>query len=342
MRRRLSSILLLLILIIGVGTGVLMKDRIPWEEFTLWLDDLRAEITGENDEQNGDEDPERNGNDEENDRTPNDEPPGGLYTDAEEETIENPSPIQGEPTLKDPPGNVDWVEVDDSFPSSADVLNTDTLTSDAVISYFEEKYREFGGTILITVELDQRTYEEDGYKNHERTAYYRLTREEDNADIAMETFTQVYLQVALNRVADTLDGEYNRIVISSTIRQSIEEEVLQRINESRSAEGLGTLRTAGDLTRLARVKSTDMSNMDYFAHESPTYGDPFEMAGYFDVVLRAENIQWATFDLTAERIHQNFMDSPGHRDNRMHDRFTEVGIGIVKTVNGMYVTELFR
>ena len=342
MRQRLSAILMLFILVIGIATGVLMRDRIPWEEFSLWLDELRGEITGENDEENGEEngeeDRERNGDE-------------GVTFDPDElpeneeivqESIESPAPIQGEPTLKDPPGSVDWVEVDDSFPSSADVLDTDTLTSGAVISYFEEKYREFGGTILISVELDQRTYEEDGYKNHERTAYYRLTREEDNADIAMETFTQVYLQVALNRVADTLDGEYNRIVISSTIRQSIEEEVLQRINEARSAEGLGTLRIAGDLTRLARVKSTDMSNMDYFAHESPTYGDPFEMAGYFDVVLRAENIQWATFDLSAERIHQNFMDSPGHRDNRMHDRFTEAGIGIVRTVNGMYVTELFR
>ncbi len=81
---------------------------------------------------------------------------------------------------------------------------------------------------------------------------------------------------------------------------------------------------------------------EYFAHESPTYGRLRDMAGYFNRTLRAENIQWASYKRGADTIHQRFMDSEGHRNNRMDGNYTEVGIGIIWTNNGTYVTELFR
>ncbi|NBG88903.1 CAP domain-containing protein [Isachenkonia alkalipeptolytica] len=273
------------------------------------------------------------------------ENPGG---ETPRETVEITSPVETgrsreNEELKIPEEPVEVTPVDENFPSEADVLKEETLTSEAVIRYFEDKYGHYGGRFMIQVSVGPDTFEEDGILHHQREAFYTLTRKEDDRVIGKEVFRQVHRKVSLNpSVMDTLDGEYSRVVESNTVLREIEERVIGKLNDARSEQGLGALSTASDLTRLARIKSSDMGLYNYFNHDSPTYGSPFEMASALGVSLRSENIQWATWELTAEEVHTNFMNSPGHRDNRMTEGFREVGIGVIKLENGYYVTELFR
>ena len=76
------------------------------------------------------------------------------------------------------------------------------------------------------------------------------------------------------------------------------------------------------------MKSQDMMNHDYFGHQSPTYGSPFDM-------MKSAGIQYRTAGETAgahtvEIAHHNLMNSPGHRQNILNSAFTHVGVGVVK------------
>ncbi len=136
--------------------------------------------------------------------------------------------------------------------------------------------------------------------------------------------------------------EYDRFVKDNTVRQSIEQEVVSKINAARKERGASSLKVSKELTSMARIKSTDMAVNDYFSHTSPEYGSPFDMAKFFGIGLRSENIYYSSREVPASQVHSGFMDSEGHRSNRMNSGFQEVGIGIVVTGNGFYVTELFR
>ncbi len=273
---------------------------------------------------------------------------GKSPTDLQQEPVPISPPVETRPDpengeLTSPSEPVEVTEVDQNFPDSADVLEESSLTSEEVIGYFEEKYGPYGGSFVIQVSVGPDTFESEGYLHHQREVFYTLTRKEDDQVIGKEVLRQVYRRVALDPpIAETLEEEYSRVVEEDRIVEEIEAEIVQKLNETREENGLSTLSAASDLTALARIKSIDMGLYDYFNHNSPTYGNPFEMADALGVTLRSENIQWATWDLTAEEVHTNFMDSPGHRDNRMTDTFTEVGIGVMRLESGYYVTELFR
>lgn len=256
--------------------------------------------------------------------------------------METPGSGDGD-SLKIPDQPVELIPVDENFPGDGDVLKEETLTSEGVIRYFEEKYGHYGGSFTIQVSVAPDTFEEEGKLHHQREALYTLTRKEDDRIIGKEVFRQVFRRVPLNpSISDNLDGEYQRVVESDFILREIEERVIGKLNDARSEQGLPALTRASDLTRLARIKSTDMGLYSYFNHTSPNYGSPFEMADALGVSLRSENIQWATWELKAEEIHTNFMESPGHRENRMTEGFREVGVGVIRLENGYYVTELFR
>jgi uncharacterized YkwD family protein len=121
-----------------------------------------------------------------------------------------------------------------------------------------------------------------------------------------------------------------------------EREMIQYINEERVKAGLKPLTVDTELSRGARMKSRDMVDNGYFAHNSPTYGSPFEMMNSLGIQYRAaaENIARNGSVLKA---HVSLMNSEGHRRNILDPNFTHVGVGIVenKSVGGITVTQWF-
>lgn len=105
--------------------------------------------------------------------------------------------------------------------------------------------------------------------------------------------------------------------------------MIDLINKARSEAGLSPLAVDLELSKVARLKSQDMTDKDYFSHDSPTYGSPFDMMKRFGIRYRTagENI---ACNQNAESAHQALMNSEGHRANILSRDFTHIGIGIVE------------
>lgn len=120
-----------------------------------------------------------------------------------------------------------------------------------------------------------------------------------------------------------------------------EQQMLDLVNRERVNAGLRPLQADLQLTRLARLKSQDMINNNYFAHQSPTYGSPFDMMRADGVSYRyaGENLAGTP---SVERAHSGLMNSPGHRANILNANYTHIGIGAVSGgPYGMMFTQMF-
>ena len=113
------------------------------------------------------------------------------------------------------------------------------------------------------------------------------------------------------------------------------------LNLDRKNNGLGALTLDAELCRIARIKSADMRDNRYFAHESPTYGNVRDMLRHFGYSFTAagENI---AHHANVDKAQAAFMSSPGHRANILSAAWTKMGIGIAFDRNGyIYATQLF-
>ena len=108
-----------------------------------------------------------------------------------------------------------------------------------------------------------------------------------------------------------------------------EQEMLKLLNDARVQNNLSPLKVDMELTNVARVKAQDMIDNNYFSHNSPKYGNPFDMMKSFGVkyVQAGENIAGNQNVQNAENA---LMNSPGHRKNILSPDFTHIGIGIQK------------
>jgi uncharacterized YkwD family protein len=108
----------------------------------------------------------------------------------------------------------------------------------------------------------------------------------------------------------------------------LEKQMIKLVNQARRKEGLAELEVDYRLVRIAREKSADMIRNDYFDHQSPTYGSPFNMFKSLDInyYLAGENIAGAS---VVELAHQELMNSQQHRENILDPNFTHLGVGII-------------
>lgn len=129
---------------------------------------------------------------------------------------------------------------------------------------------------------------------------------------------------------------------STASLDSYEQEVFKLVNQERAKAGLQKLTYNYNVAKTARAKSQDMINKNYFAHQSPTYGSPFnqmEQAG-IRFSSAAENI--AKGQRTPAEVMKSWMNSPGHRANILSKTITQIGVGCAKAKNGtLYWTQQF-
>ena len=126
--------------------------------------------------------------------------------------------------------------------------------------------------------------------------------------------------------------------------QSVSAHELKRVNllnSDRNSNGLAALTLDEELCRIARIKSADMRDNRYFAHESPSYGRVGQMLKHFGYRYSAagENI---AHHANVDKAQAAFMSSPGHRANILNKGWTKFGVGIVQDANGyIYATQIF-
>lgn len=116
----------------------------------------------------------------------------------------------------------------------------------------------------------------------------------------------------------------------------IETQILPLTNSEREKSGVPALAWSDDLRLISRYKSNEMLQFDYFAHDSPYTGRPYELArNFFNYPFSffGENIQMAEVedikDITATALFDKWLKSPSHRVNILNRNFTKMGVGIV-------------
>ena len=134
-------------------------------------------------------------------------------------------------------------------------------------------------------------------------------------------------------------GQVLNIPKNDTTVLNYENEVIRLVNEIRVKNGLNTLTADWQLCRVARYKSQDMKDNNYFSHNSPVYGSPFDMIKNFGISYRsaAENI--AKGQKTPQAVVNAWMNSSGHRANILNSSYKKIGVGYV--ASGNYWTQMF-
>lgn len=107
--------------------------------------------------------------------------------------------------------------------------------------------------------------------------------------------------------------------------------VIAETNANRELHGRPVLKENKLLSEAALAKVKDMFAGQYFEHISPDGRGPADLAkraGYVYITV-GENLALGNYKDDAALV-DAWMNSPGHRANIIHDRFTEIGVAVLK------------
>ena len=118
---------------------------------------------------------------------------------------------------------------------------------------------------------------------------------------------------------------------SGNLQQSVDpsqfvQQVFDLVNQERAKTGLKSLSMNSSLSNMAMVKAQDMYNKNYFDHQSPTYGSPFDMMKTFGITFNYAGENIAKGQRSPTEVMDQWMNSPGHRANILNNSFTQIGI----------------
>lgn len=139
-----------------------------------------------------------------------------------------------------------------------------------------------------------------------------------------------YIKAIYPTTSDSGSNQNSQNNQASTTMSSDEKEVFNLINKQRTNNGLKALTMDIGAQKVARVKAQDMVDNNYFSHNSPTYGSPFDMLKSFKVSYKTagENIAGNSTNSGAVNA---WMNSSGHKANILNSSFNYTGIGVVSS-----------
>jgi len=130
----------------------------------------------------------------------------------------------------------------------------------------------------------------------------------------------------------------------------VEDLVFEMTNQARRAKGLPPFIQDAELTQVARAFSDDMLVRRFFDHTTPdgvSFDERLADRYRHRVRLMGENIWYASgYNLgkvqhVAKEIVDDWMSSPGHRDNILDPRFTHLGVGVSARNHTVRATQEF-
>ncbi|OMF22734.1 SCP-like extracellular [Paenibacillus sp. FSL H8-0548] len=143
-------------------------------------------------------------------------------------------------------------------------------------------------------------------------------------------------QVSVENPANQAPAKTAPNETSKPSQTQFEQQVLDLVNQERSKVGLKSLVMNSELSNMAMVKAKDMHDNNYFDHNSPRYGSPFDMMKEFGIEYSSAGENIAKGQQSPTQVMNDWMNSPGHRANILKDSFTQIGIAYY---NGEWVQE---
>ena len=161
--------------------------------------------------------------------------------------------------------------------------------------------------------------------------------------VVLAVVTVIVLAISLGAVATV--GPFDDEIDAATV----EDHVVERTDAERAAVGAGSTRTDVDLSSVARDHSRDMRDRGFVDHENPDGdgpGDRVREAGLEchpgENVYHAPRGALATSERAlADRVVSSWLESAGHRETLLRERYDRQGVGVAIGAEGVYVTQLF-
>jgi uncharacterized protein YkwD len=166
------------------------------------------------------------------------------------------------------------------------------------------------------------------------------------AGVPVASATPAPASASVRAVVGAVDG--------SADQDALEAEVLRLTNKARAKarkcggkrmKAVRPVRWSAVLASSANQHSADMATNDYFAHNSPSAGSPFDRIRASGYVYRAagENIAAGRSLDNPAAVVRAWLKSPGHCRIIMSGKFKELGVGRVEGPGkwGVYWTQNF-
>ena len=161
------------------------------------------------------------------------------------------------------------------------------------------------------------------YFRFDLSGWFNLAKE--GLEVRMDELKEIKQQII---TPSPLFGPREEVASNLTL-----EGVVFETNIQRQQYGLPVLSVNAKLALMAQAKAEDMFSRQYFAHQSPTGDGPAELAqmvGY-EYFLVGENLALGNYK-DDEGLVNAWMNSPGHRENILQSKYTEIGVAVKRGV----------
>ncbi|MCD7797701.1 MAG: CAP domain-containing protein, partial [Clostridiales bacterium] len=123
-------------------------------------------------------------------------------------------------------------------------------------------------------------------------------------------------------------SDFSTVQVSGTYNYDMANQVLDLVNQERTAQGLSTLAMDSELLDCAMIKVSECSIS--FSHTRPNGTKSFSICSK----MNGENI--AAYQKNAQSVMVSWMNSQGHKDNILKDDYKSIGIGCFIADDGAY------
>ena len=123
---------------------------------------------------------------------------------------------------------------------------------------------------------------------------------------------------------------------------SIEQELIELVNQQRTLVGLLPLSTNGQLIQAAKSHTQDMALFSNLSHTGSNGSTPASRIAGTGYLLKSSGQNIAAGHTTASSVMSAWMQSPEHRANILNAAYADIGVSVVKNADGkIYWTQVF-
>ncbi len=207
---------------------------------------------------------------------------------------------------------------------------------------------------VVTVKLKDKDSEKTGDKNTKDNEKDTQLNEKDSIQKKeKETETAKENKDEKTDLKEEKDNSLPQLPNNYSVEymEAIENEILRLCNVERAKVDAKPLEMNPTLREVARYKSNDMLQNNYFSHTSPFTGfAAHQLVNAFGYkwTTTGENIWMMSFSgnyktkITAEKIFNDWMNSSGHKANILNKNFGRIGVGVTYSSSGKcHSTQVF-
>lgn len=121
---------------------------------------------------------------------------------------------------------------------------------------------------------------------------------------------------------------------NTTTDISLQKKVISIVNQNRKKQGLEALTMDEKLMKAAQDRAKELTKS--FSHTRPNGTSCFTIFEKYKITPTASGENIAAGQRSAAAVMDSWMNSPGHKENIMNNRFKKIGVGLVIVPNDMY------